>query len=122
MIRVYISAPMTGLPDLNRPAMNAEAARLRSMGFDVVNPAELDIPAGSSWDVCMRADIAALVTCQGVALLPGHEGSRGVALERHIAEQLGMPVTRAEYITHGPGASARAAVSTGLQPAFTETS
>ena len=104
MIRVYLSGPMSGLPALNFPAFNAEAARLRALGFDVVNPAELDIPSGSSWAVCMRADIAALVTCNGLALLPGHEGSRGVALERHIAEALGMPVTRCEYITHGPRA------------------
>ena len=101
-MRVYISGAMSGLPLLNHPAFNAEAARLRALGFDVVNPAELCPDPGSSWAVCLRADIAALVTCDGLALLPGGEQSRGVALERHIAEALGMPVTRCEYITHGP--------------------
>jgi hypothetical protein len=39
----------------------------------------------------MRRDIAALVTCDGVALLEGHQNSKGAALERHIADKLGMP-------------------------------
>ena len=106
MIRVYLSGPMTGLPDLGFPAFHAEALRLRGMGFDVVNPAELCTDPHARWADCMRVDIAALVTCDGLALLPGHEGSRGVALERHIAEALNMPVTRCEYITHGPGVRA----------------
>ena len=38
----------------------------------------------------MRADIAELVKCDGVALLPGWERSRGASLEAHIAHSLGM--------------------------------
>ncbi|MWK56955.1 DUF4406 domain-containing protein, partial [Pseudomonas otitidis] len=29
MKRIYLSGPMSGLPDENRPAFNAEATRLR---------------------------------------------------------------------------------------------
>jgi recombination protein RecT len=36
MKRIYISGPMTGLPELNFPAFNAEAARLRALGFEAV--------------------------------------------------------------------------------------
>ena len=39
---VYLSGPMTGLPDLNFPAFHAAADKLRSQGVQVVNPAEPD--------------------------------------------------------------------------------
>lgn len=41
MKRIYISGPMTGLPEKNFPAFNAEANRLRALGFDVVNPVDV---------------------------------------------------------------------------------
>ena len=90
MKRVYIAGPMTGLPDLNFPAFHAEAARLRALGFDAVNPAEINPEPTVGWQACMRADIAQLVTCDGVVLLPGWERSRGASLEAHIAHALGM--------------------------------
>jgi hypothetical protein len=49
MKKIYLSGPMTGLPDLNFPAFHAEAARLRALGYDVINPAEL--PEGISREI-----------------------------------------------------------------------
>lgn len=90
-MRLYLAGPMSGIPDFNFPAFMAAAADLRSRGMDVVNPAE--ITAGSTdWCECMRKDIAALVTCEAVAVLPGWGRSRGAALEVHIAVALNMPV------------------------------
>ncbi|WP_238947821.1 DUF4406 domain-containing protein [Caldimonas brevitalea] len=86
---------MSGLPDLNFPAFHAEAARLRDLGYRVVNPAEINVDPSLGWAACMRADIAQLVTCDGVALLPGWENSRGARLEQHIAQSLGMPTVPA---------------------------
>ena len=106
MKRWYLSGPMTGLPLLNHSAFNAEAARLRALGFDVVNPAEINTAPDAAWSDCMRVDIAALVTCDGLAMLPGSAFSRGALLERYIAEQLDMLVFEAECITHGPGVGA----------------
>ena len=37
---IYVSGPMSGLPDLNFPAFHAAAAELRALGHTVVNPAE----------------------------------------------------------------------------------
>ena len=106
MKRIYLAGPMSSLPELNFPAFNAEAARLRGMGFDVVNPAELCTDPHARWADCMRVDIASLVTCDGLAMLPGSAFSRGALLERYIAEQLDMLVFEAECITHGPGVGA----------------
>ncbi len=99
MKRVYLAGPMTGYPDLNFPLFHAEAARLRSLGYEVVNPAEINADPAAEWHVCMRADIAHLVTCDGIALLPGWEKSRGATLELHIAQHLGMRVAPAQEIT-----------------------
>lgn len=90
MKRLYIAGPMSGLPELNFPAFHEAAARLRARGFEVVNPAEINADPSTGWEACMRADIAQLVTCDGIALLPGWEHSRGAKLEKHIAEAIGM--------------------------------
>jgi len=92
-MRVYISGPMTGLPYSNFPAFNETARSLRACGLDVVNPAEINPDGAKSWSACMRADIAALVTCDAIALMPGWENSNGAHLELHIAHRLAMHVT-----------------------------
>jgi hypothetical protein len=91
-MRVYLSGPMTGIPLFNFPAFHAAAAELRAKGYDVVNPAELDEADEKQmeWSDYLRRDIAQLVTCQGIAMLPGWENSKGAQLERHIADALGM--------------------------------
>ena len=93
-MRVYIAGPMTGVPGLNFPAFNAEAQYLRSLGFDVVNPAEINPDHSMPWAQCMRRDIAELVRCDSIYLLPGWEKSKGATLEHHIADRLGMDVMK----------------------------
>ncbi len=88
----YIAGPMTGLPDLNFPAFHAEAARLRAEGWEVINPAEINPDKHLSWRACMQTDIAALVFCDAIHVLPGWQGSKGAELELHIAERLGMEI------------------------------
>lgn len=89
-MKIYLAGPMTGLPNLNFPAFHAEAARLRALGHDVVNPAEINPDHTMAWEACMRKDIAVLVTCDTVAMLDGWQHSRGARLEHHIAMELGM--------------------------------
>ena len=91
----YLAGPMTGHQDLNFPLFKSEAARLRSLGHDVVSPAEINVAPASGWAVCLRRNIARLVECDGIALLPGWFGSRGALLELHIATSLGMSVRMA---------------------------
>lgn len=94
--RVYIAGPMTGYVDLNFPAFHAEAAALRCAGLEVINPAEINVDPSAGWSACMRADIAQLVTCDRIQLLPGWSTSRGASLEYHIGRALGLLVTLAE--------------------------
>ena len=100
--KIYISGPMTGYPDNNFPAFNEHADCLREFGYEVVNPAEinvgLDEPAHGTpewqafYQACLRADIKALCGCAAISLLPGWEKSSGAHLELHIAHRLGLEV------------------------------
>ena len=96
MSRIYISGPMSGYPDFNRPVFHATARKLRDQGFTVVNPAELDAndpPVVTlEWADYLRRDIVALMSCDEICLLPGWSDSRGAQLELSIARALGMPI------------------------------
>ncbi|MFP4895603.1 DUF4406 domain-containing protein [Paraburkholderia sp. EG304] len=97
-MKLYLAGPMTGYPELNFPLFHAETARLRGLGFEIVNPAEINADPAAEWLDCMRADIKQLVDCDGVALLPGWEQSRGATLEHAIVRGLGLRVFQAKHL------------------------
>ena len=110
-MKIYLSGPMTGLPENNYPAFHEAARTLRAKGHKVVNPAEIH-PHGwlrrllhrvlrvlrlvrgkqlaPTWADYMRADLRALLDCEAIALLPGWDRSRGARCEVSIADDLGM--------------------------------
>lgn len=95
-MRIYVAGPMTGHPELNFPAFHAAAAELRALGHHVENPAEINADPKAQWLDCMRADIARLVTCDAVHMLPGWEKSRGAKVEHGLAVGLGLQVIYAQ--------------------------
>lgn len=95
MNRIYLSGPMSGLPDRNFPIFNSVAARLRSLGFEVVNPTDFN-PDGELWRSCLRRSISDLMTCDTIALLEGWSGSDGSFLELSIANRLGITAVNAQ--------------------------
>ena len=97
--RIYIAGPMTGLPEHNFPAFHAAADGLREAGWDVVNPAEnFDGRTNLPRESYLRADMALLVDCEAVAMLPGWEDSRGAKLEYMLACELGMKILDADTL------------------------
>jgi hypothetical protein len=92
MKRIYISGPMTGIEDFNFPAFNAEAKRLKSLGYQVVNPVDVNPDPDTPWHECMRNDLRELLTCDTLALLPGWTDSKGAHLEMHVAHRVGMRI------------------------------
>jgi hypothetical protein len=46
MAKVYIAGPMRGYPELNFPAFDKAAALGRSLGWEVLSPADMDRNAG----------------------------------------------------------------------------
>ena len=89
----YLSGPMTGLPDYNRPAFNDAAKYLRSQGYKVWNPAEeFDASYIHPRKYYMRKDIEALLHCESIVMLHGWENSAGARLELEIARELEMNI------------------------------
>ena len=89
---IYLSGPMTGLPEFNYPAFNAAAAHLRGLGYVVESPAELPEPPCKSWAGYMRLALAQLVRCEVTVRLPGWQNSRGAVIESSLSRMLGMGV------------------------------
>lgn len=95
-MKVYVAGPMTGYEDWNRPAFHAAAARLRSFGYEVVNPAELDWGmtdeelAATPHHVFLHRDLKALLECDLIYPLPGAEWSKGATLEMQVAKGTGI--------------------------------
>ena len=90
---IYLSGPMTGLPDYNRPAFDAVAEELRAQGVSVFNPADIGPRENimpRAW--YMRRDIEGLLKSETVYVLPGWGKSKGAKLEIEIAKQLEMPI------------------------------
>lgn len=99
--RVYLSGPMSGIPDFNFPAFNDAAAKMRALGYEVFNPAEneggrVDLPRSTY----MRQDIQAVLNADLVAVLPGWQSSKGARLEVEIAREIGLAIY--DYQTFKP--------------------
>ena len=103
--RVYIAGPMSGYPKFNYPAFHEAESKLRDAGYVPVNPAKEhqvsedgdNFADGVTYQDCLREALQALLTCDGVALLPGWENSTGAKLEHHVATVLGLDVRLDEY-------------------------
>lgn len=112
-MKLYTAGPMTYIPQYNFPAFDAMAASLRSAGYDVVSPAELDDPAdraaalaspngapqtahqfGKTWGDFLARDVKLLADggLDGVVVLPGWATSRGARLETFVASLCGLNI------------------------------
>ena len=90
---IYLSGPMTGLPDYNRPAFAMVAKQLRSEGKSVFNPGDIGPKENimpRAW--YMRRDLEALMKSDSVYVLPGWGESEGAKLEIAIAKELELPI------------------------------
>jgi hypothetical protein len=105
--RVYLAGPMTGHDNFNAAAFTAAAEYARSCGWEPVNPHHINpshdgpCPAGPTYrghsNPCwLRADLAALLTCDAILMLPGWEQSTGARTEHTVAETCGLPI---HYLT-----------------------
>lgn len=110
---LFVSGPMTGIPDHNRPAFHAAAKQLRDHGYHVINPAELRPEEHQLLNRCTRRDLQILLAfpVEGIATLPdGPEihpdfpPSRGMSVENHLAKTcLHVPVaTVSQWLSCSP--------------------
>jgi hypothetical protein len=99
--RLYVAGPMTGYPDSNYPLFNSVSERLRSAGYEVVNPAEVSIdrPEKVHYVDFLREDLVQMLTCYGICYLPDWWKSTGARNEINVGGLLKMPVrSEAEWL------------------------
>lgn len=97
-MKIYISGPISNIPEGNKPSFlaAAEALEARHENVITINPHDNGLPSHAPWEAHMRADIRMLLECKSVAMLPGWHNSKGARLERDIAIGLGMDVRSLE--------------------------
>lgn len=91
-MRLYLSGPMSGLPEFNYPAFHLAKEMLEARGYDVTSPADLPLRDDWEWVDYIEVDIDSVFVAEGVAYLDGCEQSKGARIERRIAERLNLPI------------------------------
>lgn len=95
MSTIYLSGPMSGLPDFNRDAFFAAEKQLSAcMDARFINPARIngEVQDGWQWQDYMRVALRAMMDADSIYMLDGWENSKGAQLELDIARKMGMPV------------------------------
>lgn len=85
-MRLYIAGPMTGIKDYNYAAFNDAERLLKSVGYEVLNPARQGF--GKEYQEYLELAIADVFACDGIALLPNWERSPGASAEVALADAL----------------------------------
>jgi hypothetical protein len=85
---IYISGPMSGMPENNFPAFDAARDRLVLRGYNPISPADMDRRfgyCGHAREYAVRDTAAILKECHGIYLLNGWANSYGAAAEYFLA-------------------------------------
>lgn len=97
MKKVFISGPMTGLPNYNREAFEEAEELLNRAGFTVVNPAKFGIDGLTDADIA-RIDLSALLSCNYIYQLEGWSYSKGASAEWSVALWAGIKTVNKEWL------------------------
>ena len=88
---VYISGPMTGYPDDNKPAFRQmEHALKAKTGCKVLSPAYFE--DGLSREFMMTEDIKMVLECTHMVMLTGWSKSKGALCEFNVAQETGKTI------------------------------
>ncbi|WP_418981702.1 DUF4406 domain-containing protein [Alistipes sp.] len=95
--KIYISGKITGLPISEVIAkFRAAEAKIRRFGFCPVSPLENGLPFEAEWPDQMGKDVALLLRCDAIYMLPDWQQSEGAMIEYLIARQRRMRIFLAE--------------------------
>lgn len=91
-MKIYISGPISDMPDLNRAAFSDAVDYFISNGFDAFNPHDIAPPADFDqltkrevWQHYMRECVKQLPNCQHIYMLRGWQKSEGARWEFNLA-------------------------------------
>jgi hypothetical protein len=123
-VTVYLAGRMSGYPLCNFPAFIETAGKLRAMGYDVLNPAELDLAAGFDPRHFSAEELEKIVSAPAfirktalrdvhaihqlraekgdfIALMPEWKGGRGAPAEAHHGKWVGIPLFDLDFDPDG---------------------
>ena len=86
-MKLYIAGPMTGYNEYNYPAFNDAEKLLKSVGYEVLNPARQGF--GLEYHDYLKLALADVFECDGIALLRNWDESPGALAEVALADCLG---------------------------------
>lgn len=96
MTRFYLSGPMRGKPDLNRPMFENVATLLRNLGYTVATPFDKRID-DQPINALFLEDLKVICSpVDAVVALPGWDTSNGATAEVAVAVAIGVPVMEFE--------------------------
>ena len=81
----YISGPVTGISNY-KDIFHKASKELARQGYIPVDPCALPHDHDLSYGSYMKEDIAALLDCDYIHMLPGWRNSSGAMCERSVAE------------------------------------
>jgi len=87
--RIYISGPITGMPDYKERFAKITCV-LRNKGYTVMSPAIL--PEGFEYSDYMQICMPMLTACKSIVMLDGWRDSKGALAELGYAQALGKVV------------------------------
>lgn len=90
MRKIYISGPMSGIKDYNKPAFMSASYDWQDKGFIVLNPATL--PEGLEQSEYMDICMAMVRAADAIYMLHGYKESDGALAELAYAKKLGMEI------------------------------
>ena len=105
---IYVSGPMTGIEEFNRPAFERARRVLQDRGFSVIIPGDdetyTDVEK-AAWRVeadqrasYMYRDFLHIMASSAVAVLDDWFKSPGARIEVAVAQAIGLPVVRWESL------------------------
>jgi len=90
---VYISGPMSNIPEYNAPLFIAADEELMELGHTCFNPAA---NLNECWAIAMEQDLSQLCGCSVMLLLPNWQTSQGARIEVFVAHFHEMKVIDAD--------------------------
>jgi hypothetical protein len=95
---VYVSGPISGMPDNNRDAFSSIMWELTSRGHYVINPVQKGeelwglLGREPTKEEYMKEDLKLLLECHAIFMLKGWSASVGACTERMVAEAIGIMI------------------------------
>lgn len=105
-MKVFITGPMTGLPDYNRDSFDKAAKTIEALGHIPLNPYRQDfVDTKRTWGECMLASLLLLLEADAILALEGAENSTGSGIERVFAARMDLPAVTYRTLANMPASA-----------------